>query len=85
MELKPIVTVGKAGSDERIVKALDEALDAHELVKVKFSDFKDAKRAIAEDLAASTSSEIVMIIGNIAILYREQEDLTLRRFHLPKR
>ncbi|MDI9455069.1 MAG: YhbY family RNA-binding protein, partial [Spirochaetota bacterium] len=34
--LKPIVMVGKGGLSEQVVRALDEALSSHELVKVKF-------------------------------------------------
>jgi RNA-binding protein len=69
-ELKPVVMVGKGGLDQRIIKALDEALASHELVKVKFQAFKDEKRELSEELALKTESDLVSIIGFIATFYR---------------
>jgi RNA-binding protein len=84
-ELKPIVMIGKSGLDSRIEQALDAALGDHELVKIKFIDYKSEKQEIARVLADHTRSEVVSIIGNIAILYREHEDPAKRRYHAPKR
>lgn len=50
-DLQPIVMVGKEGLSENVVKALDEALACHELVKVKFQANKEDTRDISEDLA----------------------------------
>lgn len=81
--LDPIVMVGKQGADERVVAALDDALAHHELVKVRFVDFKDSVRDLAAELAASTQAETVSVIGHVAILYRQQADRTLRKIHIP--
>ncbi|MCF7941924.1 MAG: YhbY family RNA-binding protein [Spirochaetia bacterium] len=84
-ELKPIVMVGKSGMSDSVEMALEEALSVHELVKVKFFDFKETRRDIAQTLAEHTRSELIQVIGNIAILYREHEDPSMRRYHAPKR
>lgn len=83
-ELKPIVMVGKQGADERVSQALDEALTSHELVKLRFQDFHDEQRPLAESLAAATGAELVNIVGHIALFFRQNEDKDKRIVHIPK-
>ena len=82
--LKPVVMVGKQGVDERVVKASFEALLAHELIKVKFQDFHDEEDELALSLAQSTASELVAVIGHIAILFKQHDDPKKQLIHLPK-
>ncbi|MGM0431847.1 MAG: YhbY family RNA-binding protein [Spirochaetota bacterium] len=84
-DLKPVVMVGKSGLDQRVIQTLNDALFAHELVKVKFVDFKESRGVIARQMAEESQSELITVIGNIAVLYKEQEDPTQRRYHVPKR
>ncbi|MDA3833916.1 MAG: YhbY family RNA-binding protein [Spirochaetales bacterium] len=84
-ELKPVVMVGKSGLDERIIQALKQALESHELVKVRFVDYKESRQDLAHKMAADTSAELISVIGNVAIIYREHEDPSERRYHAPKR
>ena len=72
--LEPVVRVGHAGLSEAFLASLNKALDDHELVKVKFSDFKDQKKELAPKLAELTGSYLVMRVGNVAVLYRQQTD-----------
>ncbi len=81
--LKPVVQVGKQGLTEAVVHKIDQELDAHELIKVKFADASDQKQIFAEDMANRSASILVAMIGNIAILYREQRDLDRRVIILP--
>ncbi|PKL10481.1 MAG: ribosome assembly RNA-binding protein YhbY [Spirochaetae bacterium HGW-Spirochaetae-8] len=83
-ELKPVVMLGKNGKDERVVKALDEALLAHELVKLKFQDFQDEQREIAESLATEVKAEVVSIVGHIAIFFRQNASHEDRLIHIPR-
>ncbi|HRV23771.1 MAG TPA: YhbY family RNA-binding protein [Sphaerochaeta sp.] len=76
--LKPIVMVGKGGFGEQVVRALDEALSSHELVKVKFQAHKDELGPIAESLAERTKSDLVSIIGFIATFYRASDEHLIR-------
>ena len=82
-ELSPVVMVGKSGLDSRILQALDQALVSHELVKVKFVDNKESKREIAASMAESNGAELITVIGNVAVIYREHEDPSQRRYHAP--
>ena len=80
---KSVVYVGKQGITPTVVRTTDEALLARELVKVKFVDRKDEKRALTEELASETRCEIVGILGHIATLFRAHPDEEKRRIHLP--
>lgn len=81
--LKPVVQLGKQGLTPALVTAVDTALTAHELIKVKFGEFKDEKTALADEIAAATGAVLVAVIGNIAILYREHPERDKRRIVLP--
>jgi RNA-binding protein len=70
--LKPVVMVGRNGVSEQLIKSVDAALNDHELIKVKFLDFKENKKEISAEIEKATKSEAVGIIGNIVIFYRPQ-------------
>lgn len=82
--LQPVVMVGKNGLSPEVLKAIDEALALHELIKVKFIDFKDEKKDMAFQVTQAMEATLVRIIGNIAIFYRYQPDPKERVLHLPK-
>lgn len=73
-KLKPVVLIGQKGITESLVKAVDNALEAHELIKVKFIDLKDEKIELAAKVVSDTNSFLVNMIGNTAILYRENPE-----------
>ena len=77
--LNPIVQVGKGGVDEGLIKAVDQALADHELIKIKVGDTAELDRhAAAEEIAAQTQSEVAQVIGNVVLLYRANpEDPTI--------
>lgn len=68
--MKPMLKVGHDGLSPAFIAALDDLLKRHELVKVKFSDFKEQKKELAPQLAEKTGSELIMRVGNVAVLYR---------------
>lgn len=72
-QLKPLVQVGKSGVTESLIWAVDRALSDHELIKVRFREYKESRKELSEILAERTGSEIVDIIGNVAILYRQAQ------------
>ena len=85
--MKPLVFVGQKGLSPNLIKAVDESLETHELIKVKFVDFKerDQKEEIIRAIEKQTASELVGMIGHIAIFYRQQKDPEKRKIHVPKR
>ena len=73
--LDPVVMVGHDGISSGVISALDEALTCHELVKVRFQDFKDQVKPLAGELASATDSELVATTGFTAVYYRKKEVL----------
>lgn len=82
--LKPTVQIGKNGVTSMLIEAVDESLERHELIKVKFNEGQDDKRALAEQIAGETSSDLVQLIGNIFVLFRYQHDPSRRKVDLPR-
>lgn len=72
--LSPLVIVGQEGVTDGVTAMLSSQLNSHELVKLKFNEYKEEKRELAEALAQSTGATLVRIIGNIAIFYRENPE-----------
>jgi RNA-binding protein len=68
--LDPIAMVGKAGVSEAFLGHLDESLESHELVKVKFTDWKDQKRELCAEICERLKCELAGIVGHVAMLYR---------------
>jgi len=70
--IQPILQIGKGGIDENVIVQFDEALEARELIKatVLKNSENDAKTS-CEYIAELTGAEIVQIIGNRFVLYRE--------------
>ncbi|MDA8125388.1 MAG: ribosome assembly RNA-binding protein YhbY [Deltaproteobacteria bacterium] len=86
-DLKPIVLIGKEGLVRGVIKAAAEGLDRHELIKVKFNDFKEKeqKEELTAELVTKTDSEVVGMIGHTVILYRQQPDPEKRKIAVPTR
>jgi RNA-binding protein len=71
--------VGRAGLSEGFLQSVRDALAHRELIKVKFDEFKDQKKTLAPELAEKTESRLVTLIGNVAVLYRQNPDPEKRR------
>jgi RNA-binding protein len=82
--LKPLVIIGRNGINKQVIGSVDLALKDHELIKVKFGEFKEAKKEMSAEIAQATKSELVGIIGNIAIFYRQHPQTEKRKIKIPK-
>jgi RNA-binding protein len=84
---KPVVFIGQKGLTPEVVQAADNALIRHELIKVKFLDFKekDRKTAVATALEDETGSEMVGMIGHMAVFFRRNTDPEKRKIAVPER
>jgi len=72
--LKPVVLIGYEGISGVVIKTIEKALDDHELIKIKFNKFKEEKEEFCSNIEETTKSEMVGLIGNVAIFYRENPD-----------
>ena len=73
-KLKAAFKVGRAGLSPEFLRSVEEGLRRRELVKVKFEELKDQKKELAPVLAEKTSSELIWLIGNVAVLYRKKAE-----------
>lgn len=85
--IKPVAFVGQKGATPALVQAVEAALEAHELIKVKFVDLKDKaeKAGITDALARRTGAEVVGTIGHVLMLYRPHPNAKKRRIRLPQK
>ena len=83
--LKPVVFVGQKGVTNALITSTDEAFQRHELIKVKFIDFKEKeqKKEIAAAIENKTNSQMAGMIGHVAIFYKQHRDPDKRKIVLP--
>ncbi len=75
MTMEPIFQIGKASLTPENTKAIQEALDARELIKVSvLQNCMDDPREIAQMAAERTRSQVVQVIGKKIVLYKESKD-----------
>lgn len=74
-ELKPVVSVGKKGYSDALVKEVEAALLAHELIKIQFQKSASGQiEEIAEALCKALGAQQVELRGHVATLYRENPE-----------
>lgn len=83
--LNPSAFIGHKGITESLIDEIEIALEASELIKVKFNDFKekDQKNSLIKEIAKSTKSHIAGMIGHVAILYRKNSDVEKQHIKIP--
>ncbi|WP_439242531.1 MULTISPECIES: ribosome assembly RNA-binding protein YhbY [unclassified Lonepinella] len=81
--LNPVVMLGGNGLTEGVLAEIDNALNHHELIKVKVAGAdRDTKQLIIDAIVRETQSVAVQTIGHIVVLYRQSED---KKIQLPKK
>jgi len=72
-------------SSKQNLEEISQALEATELIKVKFNDFKekDQKNSMINEIAKATKSHIAGMIGHVAILYRQNQNPEKQQIRLP--
>ena len=67
--------IGKAGLSDGFINTVSAELDRHELIKIKFAEFKEEKKTLAPLLAEKTASHLIMRVGNVMVLHRPKPAL----------
>jgi len=81
---KPQVQIGKEGLSDNVVDAIDTALQAHELIKVKIAAERDQREQFVPVIEERLICECVGTVGRMAILYRQHPDPEKRKIAFPK-
>ncbi len=84
-KLNPSAFVGQKGVTQSLMDEVDAALDAAELIKIKFVDHKEKeiKTALVEEIATRSKAHLAGMIGHVAILYRQHSNSEKRQIKLP--
>ena len=82
MTIDPIFQLGKSSLTPENTKAIEEALNARELIKTNvLQNCADDPNEMAQILAERTRSQVVQVIGKKIVLYKESKDN--KRIELP--
>ncbi len=82
--LEPVVLIGKHGITDGTIESIDRVLEARELIKIKFREFKDEKLSLSEKITELTNAQIVGVIGHTVIIFRQNPDPDKRQIHIPQ-
>ncbi len=78
-----MIHIGKKGVEGSNIATIEKALNDHELIKIKFLEFREERLKLAEEISEKTKAELIEVIGNIAILYRPSTEIGKRIIELP--
>jgi len=81
--LKPVVQVGRNGVTDSVLELIGQALDDHELIKVRLIDPQGQKKELAEEIAERSGGAFLGLVGNVVTLYRRQPDPEKRKIEIP--
>jgi len=83
--LNPGALVGRTGVTSALLEEIEKALDAAELIKIKFVDHKDkeTKTSLLDDIVRKTRACPAGMVGHVAVLFRQHKDPEKRRIKLP--
>ena len=83
--LNPAAAVGQKGITDALLEEIEESLEASELIKIKFVEFKDkqSKKELVDEITKRTDAFVAGMIGHVAILYRQHPDPDKRKIRLP--
>ncbi|WP_334324940.1 ribosome assembly RNA-binding protein YhbY [Gilliamella apicola] len=80
--LKPIVMIGANGFTEGVLAEIENALNFHELIKIKISvEDRETKKLICEAIIRETDALAVQQVGSIFTIFRPSEE---KKIALPK-
>ena len=82
--MDPIFQIGKASLTPENTKAIAEALEARELIKISvLQNCMDDPKELAQMVAERTKSQVVQVIGKKIVLYKEGKE-NKKKIMLPK-
>ncbi len=73
--LNPVVLLGANGLTEGVLVEIDNALNSHELIKVKVpTSDRETKSLIFDAIVRETNAVKLQTIGHIIVLFRQTDD-----------
>lgn len=68
--LKPVVIIGQSGLTAAVLAETEQALECHQLIKVKIRAERNERNQISEKICTQTGALLIQTIGQIAVIYR---------------
>ena len=69
-----IFQIGKNGINDNLIKQLNDALEARELIKITVLETApDSAKALSFEISESTNSAVIQVIGNKITLFRQRK------------
>ncbi len=73
--LKPIVIIGTDRLTPGVLEHIDQALEQHELMKVRVTDAERGEAAaIAQQITEATGAHVAQRVGHTLVLYRQRKE-----------
>ncbi|HUL10974.1 MAG TPA: ribosome assembly RNA-binding protein YhbY [Methylococcaceae bacterium] len=70
--LKPVVITGQAGITPAVMNEINQALDHHELIKVRINaNDREQRRQMTAQICDDASAELIQSVGHIITLFRK--------------
>ncbi|NVJ02351.1 ribosome assembly RNA-binding protein YhbY [Myxococcus sp. AM009] len=71
--LEPVVIVGQAGVTEGVIAAIEQALQDHELIKVKINEGPETRQEAAARIAEGAQAELAQLLGRTALVFKKRK------------
>lgn len=71
--LQPVVMVSDKGLSENVMAEIDNALEHHELVKIRLRTDRDSRKAWIRQIGESCGAEEVHVIGQVACFFKRNK------------
>ncbi|MDT8409803.1 MAG: ribosome assembly RNA-binding protein YhbY [Wenzhouxiangellaceae bacterium] len=78
-DLAPVVMVADKGLSENVNAEIEDALESHELIKIKLRGEREQRQQWIEAIGRTTHAELVQKIGQVACFYRPNPKKNLIR------
>ncbi|MEY8395077.1 ribosome assembly RNA-binding protein YhbY [Lachnospiraceae bacterium 45-P1] len=83
MTMDPILQIGKSSLTPEVTQAVNDALEARELIKIHvLKNCADDGKDLAAVLAERTRSQVVQVIGKMIVLYKPAKEEKNRKIVL---
>ena len=74
-QLHPLVIIGQHGLTPQVHAAIDEALLAHELIKIRVNaEDKAQRQSFIDAIVSEHQAEIIQTVGHLLVIYRQNHE-----------
>ncbi|MBN2411566.1 YhbY family RNA-binding protein [candidate division KSB1 bacterium] len=83
-QLKPVIYIGKNGLSEQVLNSINDALEIHELIKLKYIEFREQRNELNKQITEKINCEIAGQTGFTTLFFRRNPDKAKQKIKLPE-